>query len=88
MVMSKRKNASTCIQELDGSAEWNLDVVTTWYINFQLTIRGSGKLKQTITKLLALPGGKNLHYQEQWGWHRADEIVTSIPTRLKFQNSN
>ena len=23
----------------------------------QLTIRGSGKLKQTITKLLALPGG-------------------------------
>ena len=34
----------------------------------QLTIRGSGKHKQTITKLLALPGGiKNLHFQEQWG---------------------
>ena len=34
-----------------------------------------------------------LHFQEQWGWHCADEIVTSIPTRLKpalehFQNSN
>ena len=29
---------------------------------------GSGKLKQTITKLLALPGGiKNLYFQEQWG---------------------
>ena len=36
--------------------------------DLQLTIRGSGKLKQTITKLLALLGGiKNLHFQEQWG---------------------
>ena len=36
--------------------------------NLQLTIRGSGKLKQTVTKLLALPGGiKNLYFQEQWG---------------------
>ena len=37
-------------------------------LGLQLTIRGSGKLKQTITKLLALPGGiKNLHFQKQWG---------------------
>ena len=27
------------------------------HVALQLTIRGSGKLKQTITKLLALPGG-------------------------------
>ena len=61
-------------------------------IVLQLTIRGSGKHKQTITKLPARRN-KNLHFQEQWGWHCADEIVTSIPTRLKpvldhFQNSN
>ena len=45
-----------------------LDDVTLKNISVQLTIRGSGKHKQTITKLLALPGGiKNLHFQEQWG---------------------
>ena len=56
-------------------AETAVDRQRSSLFNLQLTIRGSGKLKQTITKLLALPGGiKNLHFQEQWGWHCADEI--------------
>ena len=54
----------------------------------------SGKQKQTIINLLALSRqNKNLHIQEQWGWHWADKIVTSTPTRLDpvldhFQNPN
>ena len=64
-------------------------------VNLQLTIKGSGKHKQTITKVLALPGGiKTYTFRNSGGdTSCADEIVTSIPTRLKpalehFQNSN
>ena len=39
-----------------------LDDVTLKNISVQLTIRGSGKHKQTITKLLALPGGIKLTF--------------------------
>ena len=53
----------------------------------------SGKHKQTIINLLALPGRITYTFQEQYRWHCADGIVTSTPTRLiptleHFQNSN
>ena len=47
-------------------------------ISVQLTIRGSGKHKQTITKLLALPGGiKTYTFRNSGG----DTVQTKLSRR-------
>ena len=55
-----------------------MDDVTLKNISVQLTIRGSGKHKQTITKLLALPGGiKTYTFRNSGG----DTVQTKLSRR-------
>ena len=52
------------------------------YKTLQLTIRGSGKLKQTLTKLLALPGGIKTYTSRNSG----DDTVQTKLSRRSPQN--
>ena len=59
-------------------SEGFLDDVTLKNISVQLTVRGSGKHKQTITKLLALPGGiKTYTFRNSGG----DTVQTKLSLR-------